>query len=88
MRRLGRAPRGTFPAPLCFIPMMNLLTALSFVVTFLVGATAGAWLNSLTNGFSGVRAKPRHQAVTAIASGSTAPVAFDADDVQRELAER
>ena len=31
--------------------MMDAFTLLSFVVTFLVGATAGAWVNSLTNGY-------------------------------------
>ena len=33
-------------------------------------------------------AEPRHQAVAARASGSTAALAVDADDIQRELAER
>ena len=33
-----------------FLPMMITFTMLSFVVTFLAGATAGAWLNGLTNG--------------------------------------
>ena len=41
---------GTFSSPVRFLPMMDTFTMLSFVVTFLAGATAGAWLNSLTNG--------------------------------------
>jgi len=32
--------------------------------------------------------KPRHQAVPAVASGSTTALAFNADDAQGELAER
>jgi len=41
---------GAFSSPVRFLPMMDTFTMLSFVVTFLAGATAGAWLNSLTNG--------------------------------------
>jgi hypothetical protein len=37
---------------------MNTFTLLSFAVTFLVGATAGAWLNGLTNG--SVASAPKH----------------------------
>ena len=44
-----------FPRRFVFLPMMDTFTLLSFVVTFLAGATAGAWLNSLTNSY-GVRA--------------------------------
>ena len=40
---------GTFSSPLLF-SMMNMLTLLSFVGTFLASAAAGAWLNGLTNG--------------------------------------
>ena len=35
---------GTFFAPHRFLRMMNTFTLLSFVVTFLAGATAGTWL--------------------------------------------
>ena len=38
-------------SPPCFFQMMDAFTLLSFVVTFLVGATAGAWVNSLTNSY-------------------------------------
>jgi hypothetical protein len=43
---------GTFLAPHRFLPMMNTFTLLSFVVTFLAGATAGAWVNALTNRYT------------------------------------
>ena len=42
---------GTFFAP-HRLPMMNTFTLLSFVVTFLAGATAGAWVNALTNRYA------------------------------------
>lgn len=32
--------------------MMNTFTLLSFVVTFLAGATDGAWVNALTNRYA------------------------------------
>jgi hypothetical protein len=31
--------------------MMDTFTLLSFALTFLVGVTAGAWVNSLTNSY-------------------------------------
>jgi hypothetical protein len=54
-RYVGREP---FPRRFVFLPMMNTFTLLSFVVTFLAGATAGAWLNALTNSY-GIRAPGR-----------------------------
>ena len=39
-------------------------------------------------GPSHVRAEPGQQAVPAVAPSSTAALAFDADDILRELAER
>jgi hypothetical protein len=42
--------------------MMDTFTLLSFVVTFLAGATAGAWLNALTNSY-GVPAPGRSSVV-------------------------
>jgi hypothetical protein len=50
--------REPFPSRFVFLPMMDTFTLLSFVVTFLAGATAGAWLNALTNSY-GVRAPGR-----------------------------
>ena len=35
---------GTFSSPVRFLPMMDTFTMLSFIVTFLAGASAGAWL--------------------------------------------
>jgi hypothetical protein len=49
---------GTFSSPLRFLAMMDTFTLLSFAVTFLAGATAGAWLNGLTNSY-GVRSPGR-----------------------------
>ena len=43
---------GTFFAPYRFLPMMNTFTLLSFVVTFLAGATVGAWVNALANRYA------------------------------------
>ena len=39
-------------------------------------------------GQSSVRAEPRHQAVTAVAAGSTATLAVDTHDVEGKFAER
>ena len=52
---------GTFSSPLRFLPMMDTFPLLSFVATFLAGATAGAWLNALTHSY-GVR-PPGHSSV-------------------------
>ena len=42
---------GTISSPLRFLRMMDTFTLLGFVMTFLVGATAGAWVNGLTNSY-------------------------------------
>jgi hypothetical protein len=52
-----------------------------------VFSPVAAGLPSLPVGQGDVGPEPRHQAVAAIASGSVATLAFDADDVQGKLAE-
>jgi hypothetical protein len=47
---------GTFPRRFVF-SMMNMFTLLSFFVTFLASAIAGAWLNGLTNGYGVLRSQ-------------------------------
>jgi hypothetical protein len=68
--RWGSCGAGTFSSPLRFLPMMDTFTLLSFVATFLAGATAGAWLNALTNSY-GVRAPGHSWSPTADASHAT-----------------
>ena len=49
--RVGPGLAGTFSSSLRFLRMIDTFTLLSFVMTFLVGVTAGAWVNGLTNSY-------------------------------------
>ena len=47
----GVVPSGRNLFLAALFQVMDAFTLLSFIVTFLVGATAGAWVNSLTNSY-------------------------------------